>query len=155
MRLIIVAATATALFSTPALTQQPSQGTGSFPDLSGVWAHPSIPGFEPPTSGPGPVVNRERRGSGFGNPSRLVGDYTNPILKLDAAEVVRKRGEIALSRAAPSPSNQCWPAGVPYILWNTGIQLLQRPDALTILYAYDHEVRYVRMNEPHPAQVEE
>jgi hypothetical protein len=37
---IIVAAGVAALFSTPALTQQPSKGTGAIPDFSGLWAHP-------------------------------------------------------------------------------------------------------------------
>ena len=32
----------------------------SIPDFSGIWAHPSFPGFEPPASGPGPVMNKSR-----------------------------------------------------------------------------------------------
>jgi hypothetical protein len=43
--------------------------------------------------------------------------------------------------------------GLPYIFWNMGMQMLQQPDKITILYDADHEVRRVRMNEPHPAQV--
>src|SRR5258708_13435533 len=47
---------------------------------------------------------------------QFVGDYTNPILKPQAAEAVRKQGEIELSGvSAPIPSNQCWPEPVPYI----------------------------------------
>jgi len=33
------------------------------------------------------------------------------------------------------------------------MQMLQQRDAITILYTNDHEVRRVRMNQPHPAQV--
>jgi hypothetical protein len=55
--------------------------------------------------------------------------------------------------ASPTPSNQCWPEPVPYIFLNFGIQLLQQPHQITILYDEDHEVRHVRMNQPHPAQV--
>ena len=33
------------------------------------------------------------------------------------------------------------------------MQMLQQPDRITILYPYDHEVRHVRMNEPHSAQL--
>jgi hypothetical protein len=33
------------------------------------------------------------------------------------------------------------------------MQMLQQPDKITILYLHDHEVRQVRMNQPHPAQV--
>ena len=34
-----------------------TQGSGSIPDFSGIWAHPSL-GFESPVSGPGPVRNK-------------------------------------------------------------------------------------------------
>jgi hypothetical protein len=123
-----------------------------------MWAHPSIPGFEPPASGLGPVVNKSRlRGgpqTGRSAFNQFVGDYTNPILKPQAAEVLKKRGEIELSGVASStPSNQCWPEPLPYIFWNPGMRMLQQPHQITILYDQDHEVRHVRMNEPHPAQV--
>ena len=38
-----------------------TQGAALIPDFSGIWSHPSFPGFEPPASGPGPVVNKSRR----------------------------------------------------------------------------------------------
>jgi len=88
------------------------------------------------------------------NAYQLVGDYTNPILKPHAAEVVKKHGEISLSGVPyPTPSNHCWPGGVPFVLWNIGMQMLQQPDKITILYSNDHEVRHVRMNQLHPAHV--
>jgi hypothetical protein len=129
------------------------------PDFSGIWAHPYFPGFEPVASGrPGPLVNKSRlrRGpqTGRGDFNQLVGDYTNPVLKPQAAEVVKKHGEISLAGATyPTPSNQCWPSGVPYIFFQIGVQMLQQPDKITFLYLRDHEVRQVRLNRPHPAQV--
>jgi hypothetical protein len=155
MRSIIIAATGTiALFSSSAFAQQPSHGTASIPDFSGIWAHLTWPGFEPPESGPGPVVNKSRLPNGRGNLNRLVGDYANPILKPPAAEIVKQHGEISLAGVTyPTPSNQCWPGGVPYIFWNIAMQILQRPDKVTIIYYRDHEVRHVRMNQPHPARV--
>ena len=36
---------------------------------------------------------------------------------------------------------------------NAALLLLQQPDKITMLYDGDHEVRRVRMNVPHPAQV--
>jgi hypothetical protein len=85
---------------------------------------------------------------------QLVGDYANPILKPAAAEVVKKHAEMSLAGVGyPSPRNQCWPEGVPFIFTNSAVQLLQQPDKITMLYDEDHEVRRVRMNEPHPAQV--
>jgi hypothetical protein len=53
----------------------------------------------------------------------------------------------------PSVRNQCWPQGVPFIFTNAALLLLQQPDKITMLYDEDHEVRRVRMNVPHPAQV--
>ena len=80
-----------------------------------------------------------------GNPALLIGDYTNPILKPEAAEIVKKRGEISLSGVAyPTPFNQCWPAGVPYIFENLGMQMLQRPGKITILYPFNHEFRQIQ-----------
>ena len=130
-----------------------TQGAASVPDFSGIWWHPSLPGFEPPASGPGPVTNRSRR-DGISDYNQLVGDYTNPILKPEAAEVVKKQGELSLAGVTyPNPANQCWPEPVPFIYKNFGLQILQQPDRLTMLYEQDHEIRHVRMNQPHPAQV--
>jgi hypothetical protein len=132
-----------------------TQSATSIPDFSGVWAHPTIPGFEPPASGPGPVVNKSRAPqTGRSASNQFVGDYTNLILKPHAAEAVKKHGEIELSGGvAPNPHNQCWPEPLPYIFWNMGMQMLQQPDRITFIYYDDNQVRRVRMNEPHPAQV--
>ena len=130
-----------------------SQDAASIPDFSGVWRHPSLPGFEPPASGPGPVTNRSRR-DGVSNYNQLVGDYANPILQPWAAEVVRKYGQISLAGVTfPNPANQCWPEPVPFIYKNFGMQMLQQPHQITILYDEGPDVRHIRMNEPHPAHV--
>jgi hypothetical protein len=85
---------------------------------------------------------------------QLIGNYTNPILKPEAAEVVKKHGEISLAgEGYPTPRNQCWPGGLPFIFSSTGVQLLQQPDRIIIIYDFNHEVRHVRLNQPHPAQV--
>jgi hypothetical protein len=153
----------------PAVSRSVTQDAASIPDFSGIWSHPYVPGFELPRSGPGPVVNKSRRrqfvdadgrplsaaNAPFVSDNRsFVGDYTNPILKPEAAEVVKKHGEISLMGITyPTASNQCWPGPVPYIFWSFGMQMLQQSDRITILYDQDHEVRHVRMNEPHPAQL--
>src|SRR5271167_3741322 len=64
------------------------ESAASVPDFSGMWVHGSIPGFEPLPSGPTSLVNRSRR-DGVSNILELVGDYTNPILKPEAADVVK------------------------------------------------------------------
>jgi hypothetical protein len=167
--LIIVTTSATTLLSSAMFAQQPKQSTASIPDFSGFWSHPYWPGFEPPVSGPGPVVNTSRRRQIFdadgrplppanapfvSDPFRFIGDYANPILKPQAAEVLKKRGELELSgMPVPTPTNQCWPEPPPYIFWNLGMLMLQHPDRISIVYLADHQVRHVRMNQSHPATV--
>jgi hypothetical protein len=154
----LAAATATAaLGQTVGHSAGPADSTtrdaASVPDFSGIWAHMTWPDVEPPLAGPGPVRNTSRR-NGVSDIYQLVGDHTNPILKPEAAQVVKKAGDVALGGATyPTPSNQCWPGGVPFIFWNIGMQMIQRPGEITLLYANDHEVRHVRMNQPHPARV--
>jgi hypothetical protein len=141
-----------AAVATPALGQG-RQGAASIPDFSGLWWHPSLPGFEPLASGPTAVTNKSRR-NGVSNYDQLVGDYTNPILKPEAAEIVKKKGELSLAGVTyPNPANQCWPEPVPFIYKNFAMEMFQRSDRITILYEQDHEVRRVRMNQSHPAKI--
>jgi hypothetical protein len=158
---VISSVAAAAAVASPTLAQAPApaggataQSAASIPDFTGaIWAHPML-GFESPLSGPGPVVNKRRTPTGTSDTAMLVGDYTNPILKPAAAEIVKKRGEISQSGLAfPDPDAMCMYEPVPYIFWNFEIQMLQRPDKVTILYNHDHEFREVRMNQPHPAKV--
>jgi hypothetical protein len=153
----LLVATLAAAAATPAFGQAVAPTVGpdnsrkesapSVPDFSGIWTHPYY-SVDPPISGPGPVTGRP------GIRGVLVGDYTNPILKPHAAEVVKKNGEIELSGVAvPNPRNQCRPGGVPFNFWNIGIQMLRQPHQVTMLYDSDHEVRRVRMNQSHPAHV--
>jgi hypothetical protein len=95
---------------TVGLADSGAHGAASIPDFSGLWSHTSWPGFEPPLSGPGPVLNKSRHRQIVGADRRplpatnaplvsdvkMVGDYTNPILKPQTAEVVKKHGEIEL-----------------------------------------------------------
>jgi hypothetical protein len=143
--------------SPPAASQADTvkQSAASIPDFSGIWRHGSLPWFVPPASGPGPVTNRSRRqDNGVSDYGQLVGDYSNPILQPWAAEVVKKKGELSLAGVTyPSPSNQCWPEPVPFLFKHMAMQMLQLPDEIVMLFSEDHEVRRVRMNQPHPAQV--
>jgi hypothetical protein len=153
----------TAMAVTPAVGQTSAPAAGladsgthaaaSIPDFSGVWRRSGLPWFEPPASGPGPVMNRSRK-NGVSNYDQLVGDYTNPILQPWAAQVVQKYGEISLAGVTyPNPANQCWPEPVPFIFKHMGLLMLQQQHEITMVFNEDHEVRQVRMNEPHPAHV--
>jgi hypothetical protein len=136
-------------------TQTAAPGAASIPDFSGVWRHGSLPWLIPPASGPGPVTNRSRRSdTGVSNYGELVGDYTNPVLQRWAADVVKKKGELSLAGVTyPSPSNQCWPEPVPFLFKHMAMSMLQLPDRIVMLFSEDHEVRRVRLNQPHPANV--
>jgi hypothetical protein len=140
-----------------ALTQMISTVAGAAearPDFSGMWVHPYFPGIEPPASGPGPIVNTSRRANGTPNTGEFIGDYNNPILKPAAAAIVKQHGEISASGMTyPTPSNRCWPSGVPYIFFQPGVQVLQLPHQVVLLYMRDHEFRHVRLDEPHPGKV--
>src|SRR5262245_8326887 len=94
----------------PASAETPSGAAEMF---KGIWWHPTLPSFEPLATGHKPVTNRTRF-RGVSDYNNLVGDYTNPILKPWAAEVVKKYGDISLTgQVAPNPANQCWPNQPP------------------------------------------
>jgi hypothetical protein len=118
----------------------------AIPDLSGIWARNTLR-FEQPDFGPGPLTD-------LSPSAAVVGDYNNPILKPAAAERVKSLGELALGGTVfPDPENQCWPWPLPYILRGMQIRILQQPNQVTMLYRHDHQVRRVRMNASHPANV--
>jgi hypothetical protein len=153
--------------------KEPAKGgvhaAASTPNLAGVWYHPMFPWFEPPASGPGPVTNRSRwpqqpsgaaggilapTKEGVSDYNQLVGDYTNPNLKPWAAEVVKKYGDMSLAGIVyPNPANQCWPEPMPFIYKEFFVQLTQLPDRVLFFYDGNHEIRRVRLNEPHPQPV--
>jgi hypothetical protein len=112
----------------------------------------------------GPVLNKARQRAAvdiYGKPLSdtnaplvSVGDYTAPILQPWAAEVVKEHAEKELNDGpALNPINQCRPGGVPFVFYNLGMEMLQQPNSITILYVFDHEVRRVRLNQAHPVQL--
>jgi hypothetical protein len=142
-------------FVCTAAVWSPAMGMESaapIPDLAGPWGRDALY-FEPPRSGPGPIVNTMRRANGAMDGNALVRDYTNPILKPEAAELVKTLGKISLSGVAfPNPHNQCWPEPTPFTLAiQFGMQILQQSGEVTLLYLGDHKVRHVPMNVPHPS----
>jgi hypothetical protein len=149
----ILSLTLAAAAATPAHAQNTARAPHVVPDFSGIWAHFTWPDFEPPIKGPGPVTNTSRR-NGIPDAYQLVGDHRAPILQPRAAEIVKQHGETSLRGIVyPTPSNQCWPGGVPFVLVNIGMRMLQEKDKVTILYTNNHEVRHVRLNAAHPSNV--
>jgi hypothetical protein len=82
---------------------------------------------------------------------RALGDYTNPILKPEAAEAVRKSGDLQFRGEVTSNlHNTCWPEAPPFVLGtHFAVQILQQRDEVILLYLIN-TVRHVRLNEPHP-----
>lgn len=153
-----VVAAAAAAFLSPAMA---ADGGPSVPDLAGQWGRDML-FFEPPPSGPGPVVNAARRADGSvvaKNPCCTIvtqggwlGDPANPILKPEAAAAVRTFGELA-SRGTVLQDlhNSCWPEPPPYGLGlHFGVQIVQRADEVTLFYLLYNTVRHVRLNARHP-----
>jgi hypothetical protein len=142
----------------------PAEARDTIPDLSGVWARNSF-NFESPLSGPGPIRNLRRLGKdanqlisgpgGGGDPIPLVGDYTDPILKPHAAEIVKRFGEWSASgHDTPDPSNQCADFSPPFMLqMQQAMQIIQMANEIVFIYRGDDQVRHVRLNESHPAKV--
>ena len=142
-----------AALSPAALAQQ-----STIPDFSGVWGR-SVFNFEPTgVTGPQPLRNLRRVGPDaskpvvVGDPVPLVGDYMNPILRPEAATLVKQRGEMSASgHDFPDPSNQCATFSPPFLFTiQLGMQLLQRKDEIVILYNNNQQVRHVRLNSAHP-----
>ena len=123
------------------------------PDFSGVWARSTF-GWGFPESGPGPLKNLQRRPNGISDAQMLVGDYNSPVLKPNAARIVREHGDASKAGVAfPDPSNQCLSMGTPYILRINEMQMAQKQDMITIMYMQDHQFRRIRMNGAHPKEV--
>ena len=151
--LFLLATLTAATLGAPFFVQTAAQTPARVPDFSGPWRHQSLPGPEPLASGPTSLKNLSRR-NGVSDYGQLVGDYMNPILKPEAAAIVKRNGEIAKSGVAVgNPSSECWPEPVPFIFKSFAMQMLQEKDKITILYDTDHQHRVVRMNAAHPRQV--
>jgi hypothetical protein len=129
------------------------------PDFVGQWGRDML-FFEPPPSGPGPVIRVDRKPDGttvVQDPcctivQRWLGDHTSPILRPEAAEAVKKFADLAFSGSVtPDLHNTCWPEPPPYVMgMHFGMQILQRGDEVTLVYLLHNTVRHVRLNTPHP-----
>jgi len=146
---LIAGAVSALLLPWPAMAAQ-----SGIPDFSGMWGRNAFD-LEPLPTGPKPVTNLKRLPSGIGDPNQLVGDYRNPILKPEAAEVVRQKGEISKTGADyPDPSNHCAAYAPPFTFtMQLGMEILQQKDRITMVYNQDDQVRHVRLNGSHPAKL--
>ena len=133
-------------------------------DLSGTWQMSNGRRFRLPASGPGPIQDHpdhpfhDRGVDAQGrevNPTPLVGDWRNPILKPWAADAIRATGDEDLGGHVPETAeSSCWPAGVPDILNFGGpVYFLQRANVITVLYQNGPNVRKIYMDRGHSANL--
>jgi hypothetical protein len=116
------------------------------PDMAGSWSRLTF-GFEDPPSGQGPI-GRLRREANVG------GNYHNPILTPAAAAVVKERSDMLISgKDYPTPSSHCTPMVSPFLFRVQEMQVLQKKDEVVFLFMQDHQIRRVKLNQPHPARI--
>jgi hypothetical protein len=132
--------------------------SGAVPDFSGMWGRDML-FYEPPPSGPGPLINSIRNADGaiiardpcctviprwFSSPA--------PFLKPEAAEAVKKFAELATSGTVVQDlHNSCWPEPPPYVMaMHFGLLAVQTRDELTLTYLLHNTVRRIRLNGTHP-----
>jgi len=146
---IVLMSGSIAILFTAAMLVRPVMGAGNagpVPELTGAWARTTF-ALEPPLSGPGPLRDSQRR-------RNEAPSYTNPILKPEAAKLVKQRYDsVQAGKPYATPSSSCWPMVAPLIYRVQEMQLLQTKDHVTLMYMQDHEVRRVRLNATHPAKV--
>lgn len=148
----VFACTAAVLW--PAAASQDQSVPNFSPDRSTGWIAAGQV-FLPPASGPGPVVRDPAHLPKPGVSSFPVADLSNPILQPWAKEELRKANERALSgKAAYTPKERCWPIGVPgFLLYPVfPVYFLQTPKQVVMIWAEDHQVRHVYLNQKHSAQ---
>ena len=138
----------------------------AIPDLSGLWTRKwaTASTYEDPPSGPGPVKmdpSRPHQGQigpdgnrvGGAKPTPWVADYSNPILKPNARQIVKRITDEEIA-GHPHVEHQtlCMPSGVPEILnLRDNMMLLPSPSGneITIAYFRDSQARHVYMNVAH------
>ena len=132
----------------------PSTRSGRPPDFSGIWirAWKQSQLFDPPDSGPGPVVGDSAYPHTPGHPNDpWVADLSNPILRPATRAKLKAIGE---GEVAGSPllknDTLCLPLGIAAAL-NVfdEMQVLQTPTQVIFLYARDHQVRFVKLDKGH------
>ena len=147
---LFVSVFTTAMIALPALAADGAPGM-----FSVRWGKNAF-NFEGMPSGPQPLRNLSRRPDGTANAGQLVGDYHNPILTPEAAAAVKAKGDLAIAgKGFPNSQDQCRAIAPPFSsAMQLGFEMLPTKNGdITIIYDNNHNVRHVRMNGAHPANV--
>ena len=130
-------------------------GEGAEGILQARWGKNAF-NFEGMPSGPQPLRNLSRLPNGKANAGRLVGDYHNPILTPAAAAIVKQKGDLAIAgKGFPNSQDQCRPMAPPFAFaMQLGFAMLPATDGnIAIIYDQNMNVRHIRMNGTHPANL--
>jgi hypothetical protein len=129
-----------------------------YPDFSGSWESTNAFGLLDPEAGPGPIGDLPGYSHfGFGidaahrrntsNP--WIGNYQNPLLTPWSADILKREAETAIRGDDPFwAQSNCWPGGPAAVLWADQHYFIQTPRVVYIVYARDHDVRRVYLNQP-------
>ncbi len=148
-----------------------AQSSDPLPDFGGLWRRTYLydQTFDPAPSGPGPVlqdlrypgvnatgiprgaISDEQRENIIELTNGWVPDLSNPILQPHTRAFLAEIGQQELAGIPrPQPQTRCMPSGVPHILnANDAIMILQTPTEVLFLYARDHHIRHVYLNQKH------
>ena len=140
----------TAMFALPAFAADAAS------EMMGLRWGKNAFNFEGMPSGPQPLRNLSRRPDGTAEAGRLVGDYRNPILTPEAAAVVKQKGELAIAgKGFPNAQDQCRAIAPPFSsAMQLGFAMLPAKGGnITIIYDQNANVRHIRMNAAHPANL--
>ena len=120
----------------------PSYGQDGVPAFSGIWRRDSFR-LVPPYMFDDGVEDG------------VIDGLKNPILLPWTAEILMEKSHSeANGRTYANVMATCWPYGVPGVFDVRGIQILQMPDEIKIIYVIDHQVRHIPLNRPHANPVE-
>ena len=121
---------------------------GIFPPVQGsalpVWNDPAHPRFSNEMA----RINRTQ-------PTYWIGDLSNPNLTQWAKDVMKKdNDEVLNGKIAFTPGQACTPYGVPFFSLAQGpVIFVQTPTKITMIEESVQQVRQVRMNVPHSANI--
>jgi hypothetical protein len=164
---ILVALVTAALWAAPAAGQEASASKGAWtppkmadgtPDFQGDWEFSHYPdGTFRPASPAASIEAYTPTPFRNGGPS-LITDPANGRIPYQPPALAKKRSFTDLSDHAPlagiDPNAFCSPQGVPRSAYMPGgIQILQEPNAVTIISEFGHNYRYIPTDgRPHAAK---
>jgi hypothetical protein len=129
------------------------------PDFSGSWVSTNAFGLKSPPAGPGPIGDLEGYSHfGFGvdearrrnSSNPWIGNYQSPILAPWAADILKGEAETAIKGEDPFwAQSNCLPGGPAAVLWADEHYFIQTQGIVYIIYARDHDVRRVYLNQSH------